>query len=344
MNEFLRSILGGINSVIGNYGWSIIIFTFLVRLVLLPFDAKSRKSMRKMSLLQPKLSELQKKYANDKEKLNQKTAELYKKEKINPLSSCLPMLLTMPVLFAMFAAMRMIANTEIATQLFTIISGGEPHYEKWLWIKNIWMPDSPFAAMMPDAASINLIPLDIWQHAFTQFTALGNKLPELVNAAGAAIPYDFSTNEAMKATVQAMIGAMQSMPIYDEAVKTVAGFTNINLLFFNLTVYVQNNGYFILPLLASGTQILMTKLNPAATGAQATPAPQQKGGQQPNPNGFMTWFFPIFSLFICAGQNAGFSIYWVAANIIMSLQTWVLNKYFDAQEKKTVTVGEGTVK
>lgn len=341
MNEFLSTILDGINSVIGNYGWSIMVFTILVRLVLLPLEAKSRKSMRRMSQVQPQLTAIQKKYANDKEKLNQKTAEIYKKEKINPLSSCLPMLLTMPILFAMFGAMRLIANTELATQLFDFISGRQPQYEAWLWIKNIWMADSPFAAVAPDIASINMITRDVWAQAFEKLGDLQAALPALVDAAGNAIPYDFMTDASMKATVAAMVQNMQQVPAYMEAIKTVPGFTNINVILFNISVFAQNNGYFILPLLAAGTQILMTKLNPAATGAQATPAAQ---GGKGNPASFMTWFFPIFSIFICAGQNAGFSLYWVTANIVVSAQTFILNKYFDAQEKRVVAVGEGTVK
>ena len=78
MNDFLVAILNGINSVIHNYGWSMVVFTLLIKLVLLPLDYKSRKSMRRMTKLQPQIAKLQKKYANDKEKLNQKTLELYR--------------------------------------------------------------------------------------------------------------------------------------------------------------------------------------------------------------------------------------------------------------------------
>lgn len=123
MNEFLKGILDGINTVIGNYGWSIVVFTLLLRIVLFPFDYKSRVSMRKTTKLQPQLAALQKKYANDKEKLNRKMSELYKKEKINPLSSCLPMLLTLPILFAMWTALRIIANEQMVSQVFTILQG-----------------------------------------------------------------------------------------------------------------------------------------------------------------------------------------------------------------------------
>ncbi|MBR4443861.1 MAG: YidC/Oxa1 family membrane protein insertase, partial [Clostridia bacterium] len=73
MTAFFIKLLNWIYSVVGNYGWSIVLFTLLIRMVLLPLDIKSKKSMRAMTKIQPKVQALQKKYANDKEKLNQKT-------------------------------------------------------------------------------------------------------------------------------------------------------------------------------------------------------------------------------------------------------------------------------
>ena len=171
MSQFLKNILDGINTVFGNYGWSIIIFTLLIKLVLMPFDYKSRVSMRKTTKIQPQLTALQKKYANDKEKLNAKTAELYKKEGINPLSSCLPMLLTFPILIAMFNAMRLVANEQMVQQVFSILQNQEPVLEGWLWVKNLWMPDSPFAACWPDLSSLQQIPADVWQRAIAALPA-----------------------------------------------------------------------------------------------------------------------------------------------------------------------------
>ena len=117
MNEALFNFLSWINSWTGSWGWAMVVFTVLIRLAMTPLDYKSRVGMRKTTLIQPKIAELQRKYANDKEKLNQKTAELYKKEGVNPMSSCLPLLLTWPVLIIVFAAMRTAANREILEQL-----------------------------------------------------------------------------------------------------------------------------------------------------------------------------------------------------------------------------------
>ena len=117
INQALFDFLTWIRGWTGCYGVAIIVFTIIIRLVLTPLDIKSRVSMRKTTKLQPQIQALQKKYANDKEKLNQKTAELYKKEHVNPLSSCLPLLLTWPILIIIFGAMRMAANQAMLDQV-----------------------------------------------------------------------------------------------------------------------------------------------------------------------------------------------------------------------------------
>ncbi len=327
MNEFLKGILDGINTVIGNYGWSIVVFTLLLRIVLFPFDYKSRVSMRKTTKLQPQLAALQKKYANDKEKLNRKMSELYKKEKINPLSSCLPMLLTLPILFAMWTALRIIANEQMVSQVFTILQGQTPTMEGWLWVKNLWMPDSPFAAAWPDLNSLQLIPADIWQNAYNALIAQGVTLP-------AEITYDFAGN--LQGTIQAIYAYMEKMPEYVTATSNVPGWS-FNLLLTQVDLKTMYNGFFILPILAAVTQYLMTVLQPT----QPTGTENQQAAGTGN---FMKWFFPLFSLFICSSYNAAFSLYWVMGNIIAAVQNIGINWYLDNKEKREAAIGEGTVK
>ena len=328
MNEFLKSILDGINSVVGNYGWTIVVFSLLLRLVIFPFDYKSRVSMRKTTKIQPQMNALQKKYANDKDTLNRKMSELYKKEKINPLSSCLPMLLTMPILFAVWAALRMMANEQMVQQVFYILQGKEPVMESWLWVKNLWMPDSPFSAAWPDLNSLRMVTSDIWQNAYNTLVANGANLP-------ATITYDFS-DANLQATIQAIYTYMEQMPEYVKATSNLPGWS-FNLLIAQLDLKTMYNGFFILPLLAAGTQFLMNAMQPT----QATGDANQQA--QANSN-FMKWFFPLFSLFVCSGYSAVFSLYWVMGNVIAAVQTVGINWYLDRKEKKDATVGEGTVK
>lgn len=85
-----------------NYGLAIIIFTLIIRLLLLPLTLKQMKSTSKMQELQPKLQEIQKRYKNDKQKLNQETMRLYQENKVNPAGGCLPLLVQMPILISLY--------------------------------------------------------------------------------------------------------------------------------------------------------------------------------------------------------------------------------------------------
>jgi YidC/Oxa1 family membrane protein insertase len=92
--------------IFGNYGLAIIGITILIKLVLLPLTLKQDRSMSAMKRLQPELDALKTKHKNDPQTLNQKTIELYKIHKVNPASGCLPILLQMPILFALFGVLR----------------------------------------------------------------------------------------------------------------------------------------------------------------------------------------------------------------------------------------------
>ena len=121
INGFFISILQGIHSFVGNYGWSVVLFTLLIRFVLLPLDIKQRKSMRAMQKIQPMQMELQRKYGRDQEKYNKKLQELYRKENVKPLAGCLPMLISFPLLIIMFSAMRNLASEQSARMLLNLV-------------------------------------------------------------------------------------------------------------------------------------------------------------------------------------------------------------------------------
>lgn len=106
MTEFLQWLFN-ISSSVGlpYYGVAIILFTIIIKILLYPLTWKQTVSMRKMSELQPKMQELQKKYASNKEKLNQKMVELYSEEKVNPYAGCLPLLVQLPILWAFYRAL-----------------------------------------------------------------------------------------------------------------------------------------------------------------------------------------------------------------------------------------------
>ena len=320
MNELLRNIIYAINGVVGNYGWSIVIFTLLIRLVLTPFDYKSRVGMRRMSAIQPQVTALQKKYANDQEKMNRKIQELYKKERVNPLSSCLPMLITLPLLWIMFAAMRYVANENIVRQVFEILEGKQITLDSWLWVKNLWMPDSPLAAVWPDLNTLRFTndPI-IWTKAFEN---AGN-LPEAL-----ALTAESFSKANLTATIENVVNYMRdNVAAYQEMTRGMDGLSNIPILFTSISVMKHYNGFFILPILSAVTQFLMTAIQPQQP--QADPS-----GKQAGTGAFMKWFFPLFSLWICSSYNAIFALYWVASNVIAAIQTFIINKILDGQQAK----------
>ncbi|HDQ46259.1 MAG TPA: membrane protein insertase YidC [bacterium] len=102
----LYHALAFLGRVLGNYGLAIIVLSILIKAVLYPLTRKSYQSMRDMQALQPKVAALKEKYAKDPQRLNQETMKIYKEHGVNPMGGCLPMLLQMPVLFALFSLFR----------------------------------------------------------------------------------------------------------------------------------------------------------------------------------------------------------------------------------------------
>jgi YidC/Oxa1 family membrane protein insertase len=102
ISRLLLSILHAFYRVIPNYGVGIILLTILVKLALFPLAYKSAVAMRKLQLVQPKMKDLRDKYKDDKQRLNAEMMNLYRTEKVNPVGGCLPMLVQMPVFFALY--------------------------------------------------------------------------------------------------------------------------------------------------------------------------------------------------------------------------------------------------
>lgn len=106
ISNLLGHILKIIFEFVNNYGWSIIVFTLFVRLLLVPLMIKQIKSQKAMQDIQPKIKEIQEKYKNKPEKQQEELMKIYQEAKINPLSGCLPLLIQMPILIGLFNVLR----------------------------------------------------------------------------------------------------------------------------------------------------------------------------------------------------------------------------------------------
>jgi YidC/Oxa1 family membrane protein insertase len=110
---------------LASYGWSIILVTILIRVVLYPLTKKQMQSMKKMQSVQPKMKELQEKYGKDRNKLAEKQMELYRQEGVNPAGGCLPLLIQMPILFAFY---------------YALLTLGDKLDEPFLWLPSLAFP------------------------------------------------------------------------------------------------------------------------------------------------------------------------------------------------------------
>lgn len=104
LGEFMANALHFFYNFTHDWALAIILITVVIRIILTPLDAKQTRSMKAMQELQPKIEELKKKYKNDQQKLQQKTLELYKEHNANPAAGCLPLLIQLPILIALYRA------------------------------------------------------------------------------------------------------------------------------------------------------------------------------------------------------------------------------------------------
>ncbi len=120
-------LLEKIHHIVHNWGWSIIILTVLLKALFFPLTASSQRSMAKMKDLQPKVMALKEQYANEPQKMQQEMLAIYRKEKVNPMGGCLPMIIQIPVFIALY---------------FVLLSSIEMRGAPWLgWIKDLASPD-----------------------------------------------------------------------------------------------------------------------------------------------------------------------------------------------------------
>lgn len=130
----LGVLLTLIYKLVGNYGISLIILTAIVRCALYPLYVKQIKATSGMSTMQPRVQEIQRKYANDKQKMNEELNKLYRESNFNPLGGCLPLVIQMPIIFGLFALLRN-PMKYLDDNMVTAA------HESFLWIKDLAQPD-----------------------------------------------------------------------------------------------------------------------------------------------------------------------------------------------------------
>ncbi len=161
-SKLLSWLMDKLYGLLGNYGWAIVFITVIIRLVIWPLHIKSQRTMKRMSLLQPKMQELKEKYKDNPQKMNQEMMGLYRDYGVNPFGGCLPILLQMPIFFGFFSMLR---------------SAVELRHQPWvLWVDDLSMPDTVAHIV---GFPLNILPIlmgvtMVWQMKMTPTT--GDKM------------------------------------------------------------------------------------------------------------------------------------------------------------------------
>ena len=141
-------ILDYLYNLIGNMGWAILVFAALLRLIMFPIASKSYESMGKMKKCQPKIQDIRERYPDDKRKRDQELMELYRKEKINPASGCLPIFIQIPVFFSLYKVL----NIAIEIRHAPFIG----------WIKDLSAPDPLTISVMTGLPIPAMLNIGVW--------------------------------------------------------------------------------------------------------------------------------------------------------------------------------------
>lgn len=287
-----------------SYGWALVLFTVVIKLVLLPFQIKSKKSMMRMSRFQPMIKEIQTRYKNNQVKMNEEMQRLYAEEGINPMSGCLWSFLPFPILIALYSIIRqpitrfmMLTTTAMQGVIDAVETAGF---------------DLSAIAMVKDGV-VSM------KDGLTQLQPYGQiALVKAAQELGVTLPegwinMDFS-----------FLG-MDLTLIPKDALGQIGtgGWAVIGVL--------------LIPIVSGALSFWQSKVTMAGNPAAADP-----GDPTARSTRMMMWMMPVMSLWIGFTLPASLGVYWIANSILMLVQEKALNKYFkksmaaedEAREKK----------
>ena len=288
-------LLGILYDLTSNYGVAMILFALIVQLVLLPINAKSKKSMMKMSRLQPRIQEIQKKYANDQQKQNEAIQQLQKEEGASMgMGGCLWSLVPMLILFPLFTVIRepivyiLGETSEVAAQIIEVVKScapdlfsGNTYYEQVTAASAISQYSAEIAAAIPGLSAETL--------AGINFNFLGINL--------GAIP---------------QFNIFASSWVWDWA----------------------HIGLFLIPVISTGSQFLQMLISQKNNDSLITnekgvqDEEAAKNSQSAQQNKMMMWMMPLMTLWIGFTVSAGLSVYWFIGGVFRMITDPIMTKHY----------------
>ena len=273
-----------------SYGWALVLFTVVIKLVLLPFQMKSKKSMMRMSRFQPMIKEIQTRYKNNQVKMNEELQKLYAEEGVNPMNGCLWSFLPFPILLALYSIIRqpitrfmLLTNDAMQSVINAVSAAG--------------FDISTIALLKDGAVTV--------KDGLTQLQPYGQiTLVKVAQELGVTLPegwihMDFS-----------FLGMDLTM-IPQDAIGQIGtgGWAVIGVL--------------LIPILSGALSFWQSKVS--MTGNPASSDPNDPTARSTR---MMMWLMPLMSLWIGFTLPASLGVYWIANSVLMLVQEKVLNKYY----------------
>ena len=299
-----------IYNFIPNYGVALIIFTVLIKLLILPLNLKSQKSMVKQQKLAPQLQELQRKYANDKDKLNKEMMELYQANDANPASGCLPLLLQFPLIIGLFQVIQRPLSYIIGVN-FNL----PENINKVINMQQIVANNEALLQLAPNGF-VNMTMEQLannYQIAMSNFAAN----PAIQGFSDWVINFNFLGLDLSRypSEVWSPLSALMMGKISPELWSTLP--------------------LLLIPVLSGLTSWLVSKMTSANT-----PQTQVSGADDTaaSMTSSMNLMMPLMSAFFTLTLPSGVGLYWIVSNIFQIVQQYFTVAHFKKKEENTVVV------
>ena len=273
----------------GSYGVALILFTLVIKLIMLPFQMKSKKGMVRMSRMSGKMQEIQKKYANNQAKMNEEMQKFYQEEGVNPMSGCLWSFLPLPILLALYSIIRqpithfMMLSEDVVQQLITAAQNAGLDLSQVIQMKDGVAVVNDGVAQLSAYGQINLANL------------ISSQLPEAAANIDGWINVNYS-----------FLGLNLATNPWDAIKSFQFSWGCIGLI--------------LIPIVAAGLSLLLSKITMSQNKMEGSAAASGK---------MMMWMMPLMSVYIAFIMPAALGVYWIAQSAFSVIQEAFMGKFYN---------------
>jgi YidC/Oxa1 family membrane protein insertase len=301
--ELFGYILNALYNLINNYGIAIIIFSILLRLILIPITIKQQKSMKKSAKLQEEMKNIQEKYKNNPEKLNQETMELYKRENMNPLSGC-------------SGCLSVILQFIIIISVFWLVSQPLTYMKK---VNNSELFNEYKEKIEQEQQSEN----NSTYKSYKEITIINN------------VEEDYQ--EIIEQLKDENIENREELENKKEQLEELR--INMKFLGIDLSKVPNKNmndwKVYVIPVLYVITSFISIKISTSIQNNKNTndEKPEELESME-QMNKTMSYMIPIMSIYIAFIAPLGLALYWLISNVLMIFERLLINKFMNSEEEE----------